>query len=104
MSDVIKNLIINEKRMLFNLNSSKGLYNSQRVLLKLIDKGLTRENAYRKVQKIAMNSWNQSKDFKELLKKNKSIKSFLSSKEIDKIFELEYHFKNIDYIFNKIDK
>ena len=104
MSDVIKNLIINEKRMLFNLNSSKGLYNSQRVLLKLIDKGLTRENAYRKVQKIAMDSWNQNKNFKELLKKNKSIKSFLSSKEIDKIFELEYHFKNIDYIFNKIDK
>ena len=104
MSDVIKNLIINEKRMLANLNSSKGLYNSQRVLLKLIDKGLTREDAYRKVQKIAMNSWNHNKDFKDLLKKNKSIKSFLSYKEIDKIFELEYHFKNINHIFNKIDK
>ena len=104
MSNVIKNLIINEKKMLSNLNSSKGLYNSQRVLLKLIDKGLTRENAYRKVQKIAMDSWNQNKDFKELLKKDKSIKSFLSSKEIEKIFELEYHFKNIDHIFNKIDK
>ena len=104
MSDVIKNLIINEKKMLANLNSSKGLYNSQRVLLKLIDKGLTREDAYRKVQKIAMDSWNQNKNFKDLLKKNKSIKSFLSSKEIDKIFELEYHFKNINYIFKKIDK
>ncbi len=104
MSDVIKNLIINEEKMLANLNSSKGLYNSQRVLLKLIDKGLTREDAYRKVQKIAMDSWNQNKDFKDLLKKNKSIKSFLSYKEIDKIFELEYHFKNINHIFNKIDK
>ena len=104
MSDVIKNLIINEEKMLANLNSSKGLYNSQRVLLKLIDKGLTREDAYRKVQKIAMDSWNQKKNFKDLLKKNKSIKSFLSHKEIDKIFELEYHFKNINHIFNKIDK
>ena len=104
MSDVIKNLIINEEKMLANLNSSKGLYNSQRVLLKLIDKGLTREDAYRKVQKIAMDSWNQNKDFKDLLKKNKSIKDFLSSKEIDKIFQLEYHFKNINHIFNKIDK
>ena len=104
MSDVIKNLIINEEKMLANLNSSKGLYNSQRVLLKLIDKGLTREDAYRKVQKIAMDSWNQNKDFKELLKKNKSIKSFLSHKEIDKIFELEYHFKNINHIFKKINK
>ena len=63
MSDVIKNLIINEEKMLANLNSSKGLYNSQRVLLKLIDKGLTREDAYRKVQKIAMDSWNQNKEF-----------------------------------------
>jgi adenylosuccinate lyase len=104
MSDVIKNLIINEEKMLANLNSSKGLYNSQRVLLKLIDKGLTREDAYRKVQKIAMDSWNQNKDFKDLLKKNKSIKSFLSHKEIDKIFELEYHFKNINHIFKKINK
>ena len=90
--------------MLANLNSSKGLYNSQRVLLKLIDKGLTREDAYRKVQKIAMDSWNQNKNFKDLLKKNKSIKSFLSHKEIDKIFELEYHFKNINHIFKKINK
>ena len=104
MSDVIKNLIINEEKMLANLNSSKGLYNSQRVLLKLIDKGLTREDAYRKVQKIAMDSWNQNKSFKDLLKKNKSIKSFLSHKEIDKIFELEYHFKNINHIFKKITK
>ena len=104
MSDVIKNLIINEEKMLANLNSSKGLYNSQRVLLKLIDKGLTREDAYRKVQKIAMDSWNQNKNFKDLLKKNKTIKSFLSHKEIDKIFELEYHFKNINHIFKKINK
>ncbi|MAI59743.1 MAG: adenylosuccinate lyase [Rickettsiales bacterium] len=104
MTDVVKNLIVNEKSMLDNLSNSKGLYNSQRVLLKLIEKGLTREDAYRKVQKIAMDSWNKNKNFRDLLKKNKSIKGFLSSKEIDKIFELEYHFKNINYIYKKIDK
>ena len=104
MSNVVKNLIVNEKRMLNNLNNSKGLYNSQRVLLKLIEKGLTREDAYKKVQKIAMDSWNKNKSFKELLKKNKSIKGFLSSKEIDKIFELEYHFKNINRIYKQIEK
>ena len=104
MTDVVKNLIVNEKSMLDNLSNSKGLYNSQRVLLKLIEKGLTREDAYRKVQKIAMDSWNKNKSFRDLLKKNKSIKGFLSSKEIDKIFELEYHFKNINYIYKKIDK
>jgi len=104
MTDVVKNLIVNEKSMLNNLNNSKGLYNSQRVLLKLIEKGLTRENAYRKVQKIAMDSWNNNKSFKDLLKKNKSIKGYLSSKEIEKIFELEYHFKNINHIYKKINK
>ena len=104
MSNVVKNLIVNEKRMLDNLNNSKGLYNSQRVLLKLIEKGLTREDAYKKVQKIAMDSWNKNKNFKDLLKKNKSIKGFLSSKEIDKIFELEYHFKNINRIYKQIEK
>ena len=104
MSNVVKNLIVNEKKMLENLNNSKGLYNSQRVLLKLIEKGLTREDAYKKVQKIAMDSWNKNKNFKDLLKKNKSIKGFLSSKEIDKIFELEYHFKNINHIYKQIEK
>ena len=104
MSNVVKNLIVNEKKMLENLNNSKGLYNSQRVLLKLIEKGLTREDAYKKVQKIAMDSWNKNKNFKDLLKKNKSIKGFLSSKEIDKIFELEYHFKNINRIYKQIEK
>ena len=104
MSNVVKNLIVNEKKMLDNLNNSKGLYNSQRVLLKLIEKGLTREDAYKKVQKIAMDSWNKNKNFKDLLKKNKSIKGFLSSKEIDKIFELEYHFKNINHIYKQIEK
>tara|TARA_B100000035_G_scaffold232105_1_gene200340 strand:- start:602 stop:1894 length:1293 start_codon:yes stop_codon:yes gene_type:complete len=104
MSDVVKNLIVNEKRMLDNLNNSKGLYNSQRVLLKLIEKGLTREVAYKKVQKIAMDSWNKNKNFKDLLKENKSIKGFLSSKEIDKIFELKYHFKNINHIYKQIEK
>ncbi|MAI29212.1 MAG: adenylosuccinate lyase [Pelagibacteraceae bacterium TMED124] len=104
MSEVVKNLIINKKNMLDNLNNTNGLYNSQRVLLKLIEKGITREDAYKKVQKIAMDSWNKNKSFKDLLKKNKGIKDFLSSKEIDKIFKLEYHFKNINYIFKKIDK
>ena len=104
MSNVVKNLIVNKKRMLDNLHNSKGLYNSQRVLLKLIEKGLTREDAYKKVQKIAMDSWNKNKNFKDLLKKNKSIKGFLSSKEIDKIFELEYHFKNINRIYKQIEK
>ena len=69
MSNLIKSLVVDEKRMLKNLDDSKGLYNSQRVLLKLIEKGLTREKAYSIVQKIAIISWEQSIDFKNLLQK-----------------------------------
>ena len=60
-----------------NLKDTKGLYNSQRLLLKLIEKGLTRENAYSIVQKIAIKSWNEELDFKNLLKKNNQIKHLI---------------------------
>ena len=101
MSDVIENLVVNEKQMLENLNKTKGLYNSQRVMLKLIGKGLTRERSYKIVQKTAMKSWNENKDFKLILQKDTDVKKLLSSKEIDKIFDLNYHLKNINSIFKK---
>ncbi len=101
MSNVIENLVVNEKQMLENINRTKGLYNSQRVMLKLIDKGLTREKSYKIVQKTAMKSWNENKDFKLLLQKNSDVNKLLSLKEIDKIFDLNYHLKNINSIFKK---
>ena len=101
MSNVIENLVVNEKQMLENLNRTKGLYNSQRVMLKLIDKGLTREKSYKIVQKTAMKSWNENKDFKLLLQKDSDVNKLLSLKEIDKIFDLNYHLKNINSIFKK---
>ena len=85
-----------------NLSDTKGLYNSQRLLLKLIEKGLTREDAYGIVQKIAIKSWNEELDFKNLLKKNNQIKKVMNAKEIDKIFDLNYHFKNVSRIFKKL--
>ncbi len=101
MSNVIENLVVNEKQMLENLNRTKGLYNSQRVMLKLIDKGLTREKSYKIVQKTAMKSWNENRDFKLLLQKDSDVNKLLSIKEIDKIFDLNYHLKNINSIFKK---
>ena len=67
MTEVIKNLVVNKNKMKENLSDTKGLYNSQRLLLKLIEKGLTREDAYGIVQKIAIKSWNEELDFKNLL-------------------------------------
>ena len=87
-----------------NLNNTKYLYNSQRVMLELVKKGLSRENSYKKVQKIAMRSWKTEKSFKELLLSDNDINSFLSKSEIEKIFDINYHYKNLNSIFKKVFK
>ncbi len=99
---IIKNLVVYKENMLKNIYLTNGLFCSQRVLLALTEKGLTRENAYRIVQKNAMKVWEQKKDFKEMLKNDKDIANYLSSEELDEIFDLNYHFKNIDYIFKRV--
>lgn len=81
---------------------SYGLYTSQRVLLALIDKGLTREIAYDLVQRNAMTSWRKGIDFKRLLLKDREVKKLLTSKAINSIFETEYYLKHIDYIFKRV--
>ncbi len=102
MKEVIKNLVVNKKSMLENLKKTKGLYNSQRVLLLLIKKGMSREKAYEIVQSVAMVSWKKNIDFKTLLKRNGKIKKYINYKEIEEIFDLNYHLKNIEKIFKKV--
>ena len=102
LKNVVKDLVVSEVRMKKNLDDTKGLYNSQRVLLSLIKKGNSRENSYKLVQKIAMKSWKTNIDFKKLLLDNKEINKFLSKKEVNEIFDLKYHFKNINKIFKRV--
>ena len=97
---VIKNLLVYPENMLANLNKMKGLVNSQRVLLALVDKGTSREDAYRIVQKNAMQVWEAGKDFRTLLMKDKDVK--LTREELDDCFSLEYHTKNVDTIFRRV--
>jgi adenylosuccinate lyase len=97
---VIKNLLVYPENMLSNLNKMKGLVNSQRVLLALVDKGTSREDAYRIVQKSAMQVWESGKDFKALLMKDKDVK--LTKEELEDCFSLEYHTKNVDTIFRRV--
>ncbi len=104
LAGILKGLHVYPERMRENINRSYGLYTSQRVLLKLIEKGMSRENAYQFVQKKAMQSWEQKKDFKEVLKKDKEIKKYLSSDELDELFDLSYYLKNVNYIFKKVFK
>mgnify|MGYP001223271577 CR=1 FL=1 len=101
MKNVIKNLVVNKKMMKNNLNKTNGLYNSQRVMLKLIEKDISRERAYKIVQTLALKSWKIQKNFKELLKKDKSVRSLLSIEEINNLFDLNYFLKNVDFIFKR---
>ena len=102
LKEIIKNLVINKKKMKENLFDTKGLFNSQRVLLLLIKKGQTRESAYKSVQKVAMNSWEKNESFEKLLFKDIEIRKYLTEKDIKNIFNLDYHYKNVDFIFKRV--
>jgi len=99
---ILEKLHVYPKKMKENMARSYGLYNSQKVLLGLLEKGLTRESAYEIVQKNAMESWQTEIQFKKLLLKDKEVKKYLTAKEIENIFDLGYYLKNIDYIFQRV--
>jgi len=102
LKGILDGLHVYPDRMLKNMNRSYGLYNSQRVLLALTGKGMSREDAYEIVQRNAMQSWKKGIEFKKLLLNDKDVKKHLSSKDIKKIFDLKYYLKNVDYIFNRV--
>lgn len=102
LKGILDKLHVYPKRMKENMEKSYGLFNSQRVLLALIDKGTSRENAYDIVQRVAMKSWKTETHFRKLLKKDKEVRKYLSAGELDSIFDLRYYLKNIDYIFDRV--
>jgi len=102
MTKMIGSLIVYPENMMRNLEKTEGLIFSQSVLLALVDKGITREEAYRRVQKNAMQSWATGKNFLKLLKKDKKICELMTESEIEKIFNLKAQFKNINIIFKRI--
>ena len=104
MTSMMERLIVYPENMMCNLEKTEGLIFSQSVLLALVDKGITREEAYKLVQKNAMQSWTKGKDFLTLLKKDKKIGALLKKNEIEKIFNLKAQFKNVDIIFKRIFK
>ncbi|PPR76816.1 MAG: Adenylosuccinate lyase [Alphaproteobacteria bacterium MarineAlpha2_Bin1] len=102
LNDVIDRLVVYPKRMLENLDELGGLIFSQRVLLALIDYGLSREKAYEVVQKNAMIVWKNKGNFLEQLKKDPNVSSIISDNELENLFNLEYHLKYVDKIFDKV--
>ncbi len=99
---LVDNLIVYPERMLANLSMTHGVIFSQHVLLTLIDRGATREDAYALVQKNAMKSWEQGADFKQLLLKDKNVMSRLKPKDMKNIFKVENFLKQVDFIFGRV--
>jgi len=101
-TQVVDMLVVHPERMLLNLESQGGLYNSQRVLLALTQKGMSREDAYACVQRSAMTAWKKGGGFAALFKADKEVGLHLNSGEIDALFDLGYHLKHVDTIFSRV--
>ena len=99
---MIEKLVVYPDQMQRNLDQLGGLHNSQRVLLALTQAGISREDAYRVVQKNAMDSWQHGKNFVDLLKADTEISGHLTAETLDGLFDLEYHTKHVDTIFQRV--
>lgn len=102
LTTVIEKLLVYPENMLKNLNKFRGLVHSQRVLLALTQKGVSREDAYRLVQRNAMKVWEQGKDFLEELLSDPDVRRVLTEEEIREKFDLGYHIKHVDTIFHRV--
>jgi adenylosuccinate lyase len=102
LCNIIKNLEVYPKHMDMNLNKLKGLIYSQQVLMKLASLGISREISYEMVQRNALKVWKNGRAFKELLLEDEEIKKHLSVKDIEEIFNIDYHLKYVDELFDRV--
>lgn len=102
LAGVIENLVVYPENMHKNLDRLGGLHNSQRVLLALTQAGVSREDAYRLVQRNAMKTWNEGKDFLAELKADAEVTSKLSHADLEAMFDIAYHLKHVDTIFKRV--
>ena len=102
MTSLVENLIVYPEKMRENLDLTGGLIFSQEVLLALVKKGVTREDAYAMVQRNAMHAWELKKDFRILLKADDQIANLLNTEEIDALFNLNKIMKNINKIYKRL--
>ncbi|KIT17781.1 adenylosuccinate lyase [Jannaschia aquimarina] len=102
LTNVVENLVVYPDRMLDNMNRFRGLVMSQRVLLALTQAGVSREDAYKLVQRNAMKVWEQGADFQTELLADDDVRAALSEEEIREKFDLGYHTKHVDTIFTRV--
>ncbi|SFP49883.1 adenylosuccinate lyase [Tranquillimonas alkanivorans] len=102
LTQVVDKLVVYPEHMIANMNKFRGLVHSQRVLLALTQKGVSREDAYSLVQRNAMKVWEQGADFMEELKADADVTAVMSEAEIEEKFDLGYHTKHVDTIFARV--
>ncbi len=102
LNGLLSKLVVYPENMKKNLNLLKGLIFSQQVLLTLTQKGVSREEAYKIVQRRAMEVWKGMGTFKERLLEDEELEKYLSREEIEEIFDINYHLKHVDTIFKRV--
>jgi adenylosuccinate lyase len=102
LAGLIDKLLVYPANMQRNLDRLGGLVHSQRLLIALTQKGASREDAYKLVQRNAMPVWRGEGDFQTLLKQDANVKKYLSDAEIEEQFDLAYHLKHVDTIFRRV--
>jgi adenylosuccinate lyase len=102
LASIVDKMIVYPANMQKNLERLGGLVHSQRVLIALTQKGMAREEAYRLVQRNAMRVWNGEGDFRSLLEADAEVRKRLSDVELAELFDLKYHLKHVDTIFNRV--
>ena len=104
LSFILDNLKVNQENMEKNMELTKGLVFSQRIMLALTNKGLSREKAYKVVQNNALKSWENHNDFKALILNDKEVKKYMTEDEINSCFDYNYYIRNMDFIYNNVYK
>jgi len=102
LGNILNNLVVYPERMLENLRKTGGLIFSQQVLMRLAEKGLERQKAYVMVQRNALRVWEEGTSFQDLLLADREIRKYLHKDEIERIFDLKYHLKHVDAIFERV--
>lgn len=99
---LVEQLVVYPDRMLVNLQMTRGVIFSQTVLLKMIEKGISREAAYAIVQRNAMRSWQEGNEFRDLLMQDSEVQALLRPEELAAAFKVEHFVRQVDFIFNRV--
>ncbi|MGN7471516.1 adenylosuccinate lyase [Brevibacillus sp. SAFN-007a] len=100
--NIVKNLTVFPENMKRNMDRTFGLIYSQQVMLKLIEKGMSREQAYDTVQPRAMQAWEEQRSFRAIVEEDPTVSSTLTKEELDECFDYRYHLKHVDTIFQRL--